>query len=181
MSEESKVEVELPELKIPTERKKVTLPTNMLLSISELISETQAYSSYSDFVTTACNYVIELDSAQESLLILEEMAEKLKHSEDTIRKKPFDIDYKIEKLSGPTGSVFITFPAGLVQQLNELAVRKRIKPTNLVRYCIQFYYQQINDRIKTEKGVNNMLAEALQAVIRSQILETANKVGWQDD
>ncbi len=83
--------------------------------------------------------------------------------------EPIDLIDFVRKEEKMTGSkTLVTFPKGLLDDLERLTPFKT-KPTELYRYCLEYYLRVFESRKESDKEVDDLFKDAIEEVYKNRL------------
>lgn len=127
-------------------RRAVIFSPELEKKINNYLGPDKDFLNFSDFTLTACRCVLEQYQLQEMDKVYKKMTKDLS-GEQIDWNLPFEpIDF-LKKEKGSSGAkILVTFPKGLLVDLSRLAVLKGLRGPELIRYCLEYYLRQLENR-----------------------------------
>lgn len=159
-------------------RKAVICSQRLKDNINQYVGKDKDFLSFSDFTLTACRFVLEQHHLQTLEFAYRDALKSLtgKDVEWSMLQEPIEPINFIRQEGESSGSkTLVTFPKGLVDDLTRMAMMNFIKFTDLVRYCLEYYLREYENRKKSDKRLDALLKETVGNIYRQRVVSSQPK------
>lgn len=154
-------------------RKAVICSIELRKKINRYIGQDKDFLNFSDFTLTACRYVLEMAYLQSLDAIHKSMMKEIFHKEAnwSMPNDPIEpVDFIQKETESSGDKTLVTFPKGLLNDLARLASEHNITVPVLMRYSLEYYLRELENRKQSYADVDDLLQEAMEEVLKKQLL-----------